>query len=179
MRATTPRLLIDALRDEDAVALFGYRADPRVSLYQGWQPRSIDDARHFIDTAAAVAPDTPGTWYQRAIRLRDGEVLVGDLGLDFVADAERTVEIGISIAPAWQGRGLASEALTQALGYVFDDLHKHRVFASVDPRNLACLKLLEKAGMRKEAHFHESLWLGGAWTDDVVFALLAREWRET
>jgi RimJ/RimL family protein N-acetyltransferase len=65
--------------------------------------------------------------------------------------------------------------LTEAFGYVFDGLHKHRLLASVDPRNLACLKLLQKVGMRREAHFRESLWLDGMWADDMVFAMLARE----
>jgi len=149
MYASTERLLIDALRAEDAAVLFGYRADPRVSRYQGWQPRSPNDALDFINQAEGVVPDTPGSWYQRAIRLRDGGALVGDLGLHFATEAERTVELGISIAPAWQGRGLAGEALGAALGYLFDGLHKHRVVASVDPRNLACLKVLEKIGMRR------------------------------
>ena len=176
MHTSTQRLTIDALRAEDAAALFEYRADPRVSRYQGWQPHSINDALGFIETSTVVVPDKPGSWYQRAIRLRDSAMLVGDLGLHFVADPERTVEIGITIAPAHQGQGLASEALREALGYVFDDLQQHRVFASIDPRNHACMQLLERVGMRKEAHFRESLWLGGQWVDDVVFAMLAREW---
>jgi len=101
---------------------------------------------------------------------------VSDLGLHFVAGAEATVELGISIAPSHQGKGLAAEALHAVLGFVFGDLHKHRVFGSVDPRNHACMKLLESVGMRKEAHFRESLWYGGEWVDDVIFAMLEREW---
>jgi RimJ/RimL family protein N-acetyltransferase len=179
MRLHTARLTLDELQSDDAAAFFGYRSDPAISRYQGWQPGSIDEALRFIEGTLAIAPDTSGSWYQRAIRLRDGGELIGDLGLHFAAEAERTVEIGISIAPAHQGHGLASEALREALGYVFDGLHKHRVFASVDPRNLACIKLPEGAGMRQEAHFRESVWLGGEWADDIVFALLAREWRKS
>ena len=176
MHACTERLLIDALRDSDAAALFACRGDPRVGRYQGWQPRSINDAREFIASNAAVVTGTPGGWCQRGIRLRDGGALIGDLGLHFLAEAEQTVEIGISVAPAWQGRGLASEALHAALAHVFDQLHRHRVVASVDPRNLACRKLLAKLGLRQEAHFRESLWLHDAWVDDMVFAMLAHEW---
>lgn len=40
------------------------------------------------------------------------------------------------------------------------------------------LAMLERVGMRREAHFVESLWFKGAWADDVVCAMLAREWRE-
>jgi RimJ/RimL family protein N-acetyltransferase len=37
--------------------------------------------------------------------------------------------------------------------------------------------MLERMGMRKEAHFVESIRVGGRWSDDVVYAILAREWK--
>ena len=60
---------------------------------------------------------------------------------------------------------------------MFETLGKHRAFASVDPRNAPSIALFERAGFRKEAHHVESLWLMGEWVDDVILALLAREWR--
>ncbi len=174
MEIMTAHLRIDALRRQDAEALFGYRADPAVSRYQGWKPASIADAERFIEVQRTVAPDTPGTWWQRAIRAGDSGELIGDLGLHFVdADA---VELGISLAPAHQRRGHAHEALEVILDFVFGGLHKHRVIASADPRNLACVKLLESLGMRREAHFRESLRDGDGWADDLVYAMLEREW---
>jgi RimJ/RimL family protein N-acetyltransferase len=56
-------------------------------------------------------------------------------------------------------------------------LNKHRVFASVDPRNAPSMKLLERVGMRKEAHFVRGLWFRNEWVDDVVFAILSDEWK--
>lgn len=64
------------------------------------------------------------------------------------------------------------------IGYLLGPVQKHRVFASVDPRNTRSLALLERVGMRQEAHFRESLWFKGEWVDDVVFAILAAEWRD-
>ena len=177
LRLHTPRLLLDALRDVDAAALYRYRTDPAVSRYQGWCPASLDEAGCFIERCAAVTPDTPGSWFQRAIRRRDSSELIGDLGLHFVADAPATVELGISLAPAHQRQGLAAEALQAALGWVFEGLCKHRVIASVDPRNQPCVALLAGIGMRREAHFVESLPDGAGWADDVIFAMLEREWR--
>jgi RimJ/RimL family protein N-acetyltransferase len=69
------------------------------------------------------------------------------------------------------------EALEAVLEYVFERLGKRRVYGSVDPRNVRSLKLLERAGMRQEAYFRESLWFKGAWADDVICAMLASEWR--
>ena len=50
-------------------------------------------------------------------------------------------------------------------------------FASVDPRNARSIALMERLGFRREAHFVESLWFKEAWADDVIFAMLEREWQ--
>ena len=174
MELATARLRLDALRQDDAASLFAYRSDPAVGRYQGWRPASLDEAARFIERQQGLAFDTPGSWFQFAVRLRESGELVGDLGLHFVdADA---VEFGVTLSPLHQGRGFAAEAVHGVLALVFDTLQRHRVYASVDPRNLACVKLLERLGLRKEAHFRESWRDGGAWVDDAVYAMLASEW---
>lgn len=177
MEMNTPRLRLDALQPSDAEALFGYRGDPHVSRFQGWQPASVAEAADFIERQAGASLDTPDSWFQRAIRLRDGGELIGDLGIHLPADAEGSIEFGVSIAPAHQGRGYACEAVRAVFELVFGQLGRHRIHASVDPRNLASMAMLRALGMRQEAHHRESLWLQGEWVDDVVFALLASEWR--
>ena len=164
MEIVTARLRLDGLRDEDADALFAYRSDPAVARFQGWKPASVADAKRFIDTQQAVAPDTPGTWWQRAIRLRDSGELIGDLGLHFMDDG--TVEVGISLAPAHQRRGYAREALEVMLDFVFGGLRKRCVIAQVAPRNFMCMRLLEGLGMRRAADRD----------GDAMFALEAGNW---
>jgi RimJ/RimL family protein N-acetyltransferase len=172
----TERLVLTPLRGSDAQALFDYRSSPEVCRYQTWEPRALDDARRFIDGLASVPFDTPGSWSQLGIRLRDSGVLVGDLGVHCPADEPRQAEIGFTVSPSHQRRGLGLEAVAGLLGHLFGPLQKHRVSASVDPRNGASMALLRKVGMRQEAHFRESLWFKGEWADDVVFAVLASEW---
>jgi RimJ/RimL family protein N-acetyltransferase len=169
----TPRLRLDALCAGDADALFAYRGDPDVARYQGWRPASRDEAADWIESLTSV-PE-PGRWWQRAIRLREGGELIGDLGLCLPSNEKGSVEFGITIAPARQGQGYAGEAVRAALGWAFAR-GANRAVASVDPRNTACVALLCSLGMRQEAHFRESYWLRGEWADDLVFALLAREW---
>jgi RimJ/RimL family protein N-acetyltransferase len=41
------------------------------------------------------------------------------------------------------------------------------------------MKLLQRVGMRQEAHFVKSLWFRGEWVDDVIFAILSSEWRSS
>ena len=173
----TPRLLLSPLRLADAPAVYAYRSDPEVARYQGWEPAAIDDLHRFIRELEDIVPGTPGTWYQLGIRLRDDETLIGDLGLHFPAGRDAEAEIGVTLAPAHQGKGYAAEALRGALAYLFDDLGKHRVIASVDPRNTPSMRLMARLGMRQEALHRESLWFKGAWADDAIFAMLQREWQ--
>lgn len=172
----TPRLQIDALRPADAQALFACRGDPRVARFQGWQPVDVDSVEVFIASQGAMDEASLQGWFQRAIRLRDSGELIGDLGLDLPADAQASVEFGISLAASRQGQGYATEALDALFDHVFRELRRHRIHASVDPRNLASMAMLQAMGMRQEAHHRESLWFHGEWVDDVIFAMLAREW---
>jgi RimJ/RimL family protein N-acetyltransferase len=175
MQLATARLRLDLLRAQDAEALFACRADPAVARFQGWCPSDVSEVRKFIEGQPAEA--APAGWFQRAIRLRTDGRLIGDLGLNLPQDRTDAVEFGISIAPAWQGQGYASEVSRGVFDHVFGQLHRHRIRASVDPRNLASVAMLRALGMRQEAHHRQSLWLHGEWVDDVIFALLASEWQ--
>ncbi len=113
----------------------------------------------------------------RRLRLGHGtDNLAGDCGLHFPVGEPWQAEVGITLAPRAQGHGFAREALAAALDHLFGELGKHRVIASVDPRNAPSIRLLERLGMRREAHFRESVWDKGEWCDDVVYAMLAEEW---
>jgi RimJ/RimL family protein N-acetyltransferase len=173
----TERLELRPLTLGDAECLYAYRSDPNVAKYQGWKPASVDEAQEFFNKLTNIAPNTPGTWFQLALVHRASGELVGDCGLHFLKDDNRQCEIGITVSPLHQRRGYAREAVQSALEFLFVGLGKHRVFASIDPRNTPAIELFKRVGMRQEAHFVESLWLNGEWVDDVIFAVLQREWR--
>jgi RimJ/RimL family protein N-acetyltransferase len=172
----TERLVLREPHPRDAEAMFAYRSDPEIMRYQGWDPESLDDVREFIAEHAGYTAYAPGSWRQFAIALRSDGVMIGDCGVHVPEDKPEQAEFGITLAPSFQRRGYASEALRALLRLVFDTLGKHRAFASVDPRNLPSIALFERAGFRKEAHYVESLWLMGEWVDDFIFAMLRREW---
>jgi len=172
----TQRLIIRRLGPADAEALYAYRTEPDVLRFQTWAPASVQEVREFIERLQTIEPLTPGDWFQIGIMLRATGELVGDFGLQARVDDPRLVEIGITLAPRFQHQGLATEALRALLVFLFTRTETHRVHCSVDPQNHSCLRLLEKVGMRREGHLIESLWLKGAWVDDVIYAMLRREW---
>lgn len=173
----TPRLALSPLTPADAPAMYAYRSHPEVLRFQPFEPASLLDVETFIADRLSVAFDTPGTRFQCAIRLKDTGLIIGDLGTRFPADETRQAEIGLTVSPDHQGRGFGTEAFGGMLNHLFGNLHKHRVFASVDPGNASCIALLKRVGMRQEAHFRQSFWFKGAWVDDLVFGILASEWK--
>lgn len=172
----TQRLKLSQLVFSDAPAFFAYRSDPEVCRYQSFEPCSLADAEAFIERVQPNAFDTPGTWFQFAIRLQETDVVIGDIGVHFTSDDPRQVEIGFTISPDYQGQGFGAESVVNVINYLFNDCKKHRVFGSVDPRNGPSIKLLKRVGMREEAHFRQSLWFKDEWADDMVFAVLEAEW---
>jgi len=172
----TERLSIQRLEPRDAEMMFRYRSDPTINRYQNWEPRSVDELRTFIEGLTEIGVDTPGRWYQLGLFLIESMEMIGDCGIQVQAQDPRQVEIGITLVSEFHGRGLATEALKSIFDYLFMKLDKHRIYGSVDPRNLPSMALLKRVGMRREAHFVESLWFKGAWADDVIFAILKREY---
>ncbi|HET6631401.1 MAG TPA: GNAT family N-acetyltransferase [Rhodanobacteraceae bacterium] len=118
----TPRLLLRPLTAADAPALTAYRRLPEVARYQSWSTFDEDDAAALIAAQAAAVPDAPGRWLQRALVESASGALVGDCGIHFLADDPRQVELGITLAPSHQGKGLAAEALTAVLAHLFGTL---------------------------------------------------------
>jgi len=173
----TDRLALRDLEPSDGPRVFSYHKHPDVARFQTWATDSVDSVQSYIRSLSAVEPGTPGGWYQVGIFLPDSGKLIGDCGFRVLASDPEQAEVGITLAPEFQGKGYATEALRALLNYLLVTLGKHRVFGSVDPRNVSSMKLLERVGMRKEAHFVKSLQFRGEWADDVVFAILASEWK--
>jgi RimJ/RimL family protein N-acetyltransferase len=171
------RIYLRPLRKSDAQKVFEYRADPSIYQFQTWHPATLAEVEEFISTQIAEEPNLPGTWFQLAICKSDNDALIGDCGLHFLAGEQEQVEIGITIRREYQGHGYGRETLESVFSYVFDDLNKHRIVASVDPGNTSSIRLLERMKMRQEGYFKESIWHDGRWLDDVFFAILAHEWK--
>ena len=118
----------------------------------------------------------PGEWYQVALEAKASGTLVGDLALHVDAQEPRQAEVGFTLARDQQGQGYATEALTAFLGWAFETFGLHRVIAVTDALNAPSVAVLERVGLRREAHFRENIFFKGAWGSELLFAVLEREW---
>jgi aminoglycoside 6'-N-acetyltransferase len=113
----TARLVLRPLAEEHVDDFVAYRVHPDVHPWQSWGPDySVESARALVDELAAVDPGTPGEWCQVAVE-RAGE-LVGDVALCVDVDDPKRATIGYTIAPAHQGHGYATEAVSAILAWL-------------------------------------------------------------
>lgn len=173
----TERLIIRLAEPEDAEAIFSYRSDFIENKYQGWFPNSVEEVRNYICNMPKTI-DIADICFQFAIINTDENRLIGDMGISFTSHDKSQAEIGCTLYKKYQRKGYATEALKAMVNYLFVTLKKHRIIASVDPRNTASCRLIERLNFRKEAHFKESYYLRGEWVDDIIYAMLRKEWIE-
>jgi RimJ/RimL family protein N-acetyltransferase len=174
----TERLRLRPFRAEDADIVFAYRNDPPVYRYQGWAvPYTREDVTNFLDRMSKVAFGTQGEWFQPAVELRTTGEVIGDVAFVLNRREPRQALIGYTLAQRYWNKGFASEAVRALINLLFRELKIHRIIADCDVENIASIRLLEKLGFRREAHYVESYWLGDRWGDEYQYALLEREWR--
>jgi RimJ/RimL family protein N-acetyltransferase len=172
----TRRLVLRRFADRDLATFLAYVNDPVVARYQSWESYTEQQAREVIEQQKAREPGRPGEWFTFAAELKETGALVGHVALSVKKDEPRQAEMGFTFAREHQGRGLAREAAERVLAYAFEDLGLHRVVAVADCDNARSVALLERLGMRREAHLVENVWFKGAWGSEYLYAVLRREW---
>lgn len=173
----TSRLKLRPFCEDDIPTFTAYRSDPLVAQYQGWDaPYSVSQARKLVQEMQQITPGEAGEWYQVAIERKADQLLIGDCAFSVLAEDARQAEIGFTLARAYQGQGYATEAVGRLVDYLFADLGLHRIQANCDVANNASSSLMERLGMRREAHFVESIWFKGEWRSEYCYGLLRREW---
>ena len=171
----TPRLVLHDLSINNAMAMYTYRKDKSIQLFQSFHPENIEDVQNFILSNASDF-NIENKWFQIGIYLEGA--LIGDIGIHFLGPDNMQCEIGYTISVDYQKKGYGKEAVGCLLNYIFYNMKKHRVIASLNPDNIASIALLERLGFRKEGTFRQSIYNKDHWEDDVIYAILEGEWKE-
>jgi RimJ/RimL family protein N-acetyltransferase len=117
-----------------------------------------------------------------AIRQTWAGPLVGDLYLDRPESTLSAVEVGITLGPGFQRRGLATAVITAVVNALFGQgpppPSVRRVLAIVDVENRRSRALFERLGFRVEArHVASGRRRDGSVADEVMFAVTPEQWR--
>jgi RimJ/RimL family protein N-acetyltransferase len=174
----TERLLLRPFVTEDFDAVFSMQSRPDVARYLYWDARDEDEVRDALEKkVAGTAIRSEGDAVFLAAVLTSTGELVGDMVVHLLSQEHSTAEIGFIVHPDHHGHGYATEAARPLLKLAFEDVQVHRVIGRVEPRNVASARVLEKLGMRQEAHLIENEFVKGEWQSELIYAMLDREWR--
>ena len=124
--------------------------------------------RHVHDTRErrfVIQDDTP-----------EGATRVGIVELVEIDHTHRSTEFQIIVAPAHQGRGLATAATDLALDYAFAVLNLHKVYLIVDVENRSAVHIYEKAGFVTEGTLREEFFADGRYRDALRMGVLQHEY---
>ena len=178
----TQRLILREFHRSDLDGLFALYSLPETSEFESWGPHTSPvETQGLLDHWMARQSDQPRTDFTLAVELGDEFIgLCGiELGFGTETDDLRAGFVGYRIHPAHWNCGYATEALKAILAYGFDELLLHRIHSGCAATNIASLKVLEKAGLRREGTTRESFPVSGGWVDYVIFGILDSEWRHT
>ena len=174
----TERLELRPLRLDDLDDLLVYHSRPDVTRYLYWEPRDrprMLEALRQRMRMSSLSHEGDGLVLGAALRATG--TVVGEVNLGWLSEQHRQGEIGFVFNPAYHGRGLAGEAAQVMLRLGFADLGLHRIVGRCDARNGPSARLMERLGMRREAHFVHNEIFKGEWGDEFVYAMLDHEWR--
>lgn len=177
---TTERLNLRAFERSDLEALSGYHMLPSVQRYVVRQTRDQRDVANALALMRGqVSLQRPGDTITMAMVARGDQQLLGHVSLNWSDATAGQGEVRFIINPAFSGQGYAEEALGALFTLAFEHFRIHRVFARCDGRNHHSIKLMQKLGMRLEAHYREHALFQGDWDDELHFAILDREWQRS
>ncbi|MEU6152023.1 GNAT family protein [Actinosynnema sp. NPDC047251] len=172
----TERLLLRPFTHADHAALHSWQSLPEVVRYLYGEAKTPEETTESLALKTAVTwPAKEGEHLSLAVE-HDGRV-IGETVLKWLNEEHRQGEIGYIFHPDHYGRGYATEASRVMLRLGFENLGLHRIVASCDASNGASWRVMERLGMRREAHFRHAEVFKGAWGEEFVYAILEDEWR--
>jgi RimJ/RimL family protein N-acetyltransferase len=157
----TERLVLRRARPDDGQALYRVLSDARAMRYWSTAPhRALAETEDWL----AGMIDAPAESSNDFVVERDG-VVNGKAG------CWRLPELGFILHPDHWGCGLAGEALEAVIASTFLRFPVSALTADVDPRNLACLRLLDRLGFVRTGRAEKTWFVNGAWADSLYLAL--------
>jgi ribosomal-protein-alanine N-acetyltransferase len=177
---TTERLVLREITAEDAPFWLRNFSDPDVVEFTAYEPPAdLEAAKAEIERyCTRVYREEQGIRW--GISLKGSPDLIGTVGYHgWMPAGDRRAQMGYDLLAEFRGRGIMTEAMEVVLAYGFKTMTLNRAEALVDPRNTRSLRLMERLGFQRDAYLRQSTRFRDRYIDDVVFSLLAREWRAT
>ncbi len=173
---STPRLMLDSLREQDWPLFLRLYQDPEIQRFIS-DPMDLAEIRARFELRIQPWEKTSSHWLCLVIREKESGQAVGLTG--FLAEwlPLQQAEVGYAMLPACQGKGFGKESLMAVLAFGFQQCLFHKMKATVTVGNQASRGLLERCGFQLEGTLRDNYKLAGQWCDDWVLGILSSEFK--
>lgn len=146
----TDKLILRRFVLSDAEDMFkNYGSDPEVSKFLSWNVhKNIEDSKNTINFFMEAYNRDSFHW---AIILKENNELIGDIAVNHIDKKNHNCEIGYQLGSKFWGNGYATEALKKVIDFLLDECNFHLIECKYVVSNPASGRVMEKAGMRKDA----------------------------
>ncbi|MBL5899341.1 N-acetyltransferase [Lelliottia amnigena] len=160
---TTPRLLLTPFEPSDWAFFRSLREDRDIMRFMASIASEKETRRVFAARLTAQ--------HTFVIRAHDDDTPLGDIGLQVSTQFREEADIGYTVIPQAQGRGIASEALRAVCDYAFNLVGVKAVNAYVLADNVGSVRVLEKTGFVRTQVLEKAYEIDGVKFDDWVYRL--------
>jgi RimJ/RimL family protein N-acetyltransferase len=171
----TDRLVLRLFTMKDLDDVWAYMRLPEVGRHMLWAARDRDESREALSRMVAEnGLEKDGDYLTLAVTRE--KTVIGHVELGLVSLDHEQGEVGYVFHPGHHGKGFATEATRVMLRLGFADMSMHRIVGRCSARNVPSANLMARLGMRQEAHFLDCRKVNGEWREELIFAMLRREW---
>ena len=163
-------------RDEADVAVL------HAELYEDIATRVQADSRPWrpVPAGSAASPYAAGEPRDdlavfSVVELAGGE-LAGEALLWAIDLHNRMAHLGVSLRPAFRGRGLGADVVLALCEYGFAVRGLHRLQVDTLAGNTAMIRAATRAGFVSEGRLRRAAWVNADFADEVILGLLAADW---
>jgi len=171
------QVVLRELRASDAASLFTLLTTEEVARFISPPPSTVEGFERFI--AWTLRQRAAGTYACFAVTLRGFDTAIGIFQIRETEPGFGTAEWGFVVGSAFWGTGVFQDGAELVLDFAFETLGAHRLEARAAVLNGRGNGALQKIGAVQECLLRKSFLRNGQYLDQVLYAILDSDWRES
>jgi ribosomal-protein-alanine N-acetyltransferase len=172
---TEGQVVLRDLRASDAASLFALLTTEEVARFISPPPTSVEGFEKFI--AWTHRERSAGKYACFAVTIKGYDTAIGIFQVRDLTSGFNTAEWGFAIGSQFWGTGIFETGAKLVLKFAFDTIGVRRLEACAAVKNGRGLGALAKVGAVQEGVLRQSFAKDGRYLDQVLFAILAKDWR--
>ena len=179
MEIRTVRLYIRDLIEADWQPMHQLRTNPRVYRFNHFGPETEAESRAWVVATMVHNNRQPRLSHNCAILIQATGQVIGWIGFGKPSAGKEIygeISFGYALRPEFWGQGYMSEALQGMLAFIFTTEEASTVYADCNVGNIGSARVMEKAGMRRVARYHNPDELSPDRTESYRYQIARGAW---